>query len=207
LLSRRHKILLVLIVLVLLELLAWIAARALVVDSDLPQAEVLVVLGGSANYLERAQAAAQIFKAGRVKKIVLTNDGQPSGWSNSEERNPLFVERARSELQRQGVPTASIETLPEIVNSTRDEALLLRKTAVESHWLSLLVLTSPYHSRRALWTFRHEFRDSGVVLGLTFVRNGQQTPSPWFWWLTPSGWRQVAGEYAKFVHYRLIDRG
>ena len=203
--SLQKKLILVLLVVVLLELLGWLAARALVVEADLAQADVLVVLGGSANYLERSQAAAQIFKAGRVKKIILTNDGKQSGWSNAESRNPLFVERARDELQRQGVPPGNIETLPTVVTSTRDEATLLRKTATNRNWHSLLVVTSPYHSRRALSIFGREFRDSGIVLGLTFVRNGQQTPSPWFWWLTPSGWRAVAGEYVKFIHYRFIE--
>jgi len=184
------------------EMVAWVSARMLVVNADLPQADVLVVLGGSANYIERAEAAAEIFKAGRVKQIILTNDGQRSGWSNAEERNPLFVERALGELQRRGVANGNIEALPNVVTSTRDEAGLLRTTAATRGWKSMLVLTSPYHSRRALWTFRHEFEGSGFVVGLTTVRNGSQTPSPWFWWLTPSGWRMVAGEYVKLIYYR-----
>jgi uncharacterized SAM-binding protein YcdF (DUF218 family) len=189
------------LLLLVLEVLAWAGARALVVESNLSHADVLVVLSGSANYLERSQAAAQIFKSGRVKQIILTNDGQQSGWSQPEQRNPLFVERARDELQRQGVPAGTIDILPGVVQSTHDEAVLLRKTASERNWQSLLVLTSPYHSRRALWTFRNEFQNSGVALGLTIVRNGHQTPSPWFWWLTPNGWRMVAGEYAKWIYY------
>jgi uncharacterized SAM-binding protein YcdF (DUF218 family) len=185
------------------EIVAWIGARALIVDSDLPQADVLVVLGGSANYIERSEAAAEIFNAGRVKKIILTNDGQQSGWSNAEQRNPLFVERALTELQRQGISNDRIEILDNVVSSTRDEAILLRTTAANHGWHSLLVLTSPYHSRRALWTFHREFEGSGVLVGLTSVRNGRQTPSPWFWWLSPGGWRMVAGEYLKFIYYRI----
>lgn len=199
--SRRQKAYICILLLLAWELVAWLGARALVVDSDLTTADVLVVLGGSATYVERSRAAAEIFKAGRVQKIVLTNDGRQSGWSNVEERNPLFVERALDELQREGVPRTIIEVLPGTVQSTRDEAMLLRKTADERAWKSLLVLTSPYHSRRALWTFRNEFNGSGVILGLTTVKNGRQTPSPWFWWLSPNGWRMVAGEYVKFAYY------
>ena len=183
--------------------MAWIGARALVVDSDLPQADVLVVLGGSANYIERSEAAAEIFKAGRVRKIILTNDGQQSGWSNAEQRNPLFVERALIELQRQGISNDQIEILPNVVSSTRDEAILLRTTAANRGWHSLLILTSPYHSRRARRTFRREFEGSDVLVGLTSVRNGRQTPSSWGWWLSPSGWRMVAGEYVKLIYYQF----
>jgi len=202
-LSRQRKAYICILLLIGWELIAWVGARSLVVDSDLATADVLVVLGGSAAYVERSRAAAEIFKTGRVQRIVLTNDGQRSGWSNAEERNPLFVERALDELQREGVPRTSIEVLPGAVQSTRDEAMLLRKTADERAWKSLLVLTSPYHSRRALWTFRNEFNGSGIVLGLTTVRNGGQTPSPWFWWLSPGGWRMVAGEYVKFLYNYL----
>jgi uncharacterized SAM-binding protein YcdF (DUF218 family) len=201
--SKRQKIYVCVLLLLVWEIVAWIGARALIVDSDLPQADVLVVLGGSANYIERSEAAAEIFKAGRVKKIILTNDGQQSGWSNAEQRNPLFVERALTELQRQGISNDRIEILDDVVSSTRDEANLLRTTATNRGWHSLLVLTSPYHSRRALWTFRHEFEGSSVLVGLTSVRNGRQTPSPWFWWLSPGGWRIVAGEYLKFIYYRI----
>lgn len=201
--SKRRRIYICVLLLLVWEIVAWIGARALIVDSDLPQADVLVVLGGSANYIERSGAAAEIFKAGRVKKIILTNDGQQSGWSNAEQRNPLFVERALTELQRQGISNDRIEILDNVVSSTRDEAILLRTTAANHGWHSLLVLTSPYHSRRALWTFHREFEGSGVLVGLTSVRNGRQTPSPWFWWLSPGGWRMVAGEYLKFIYYRI----
>ncbi len=201
--SKRRRIYICVLLLLVWEIVAWIGARALIVDSDLPQADVLVVLSGSANYIERSEAAAEIVKAGRVKKIILTNDGQKSGWSNAEQRNPLFVERALTELQRQGISNDRIEILHNVVSSTRDEAILLRTTAANREWHSLLVLTSPYHSRRALWTFRHEFEGSGVLVGLTFVSNGSQTPSPWFWWLSPGGWRMVAGEYVKFIYYRI----
>jgi uncharacterized SAM-binding protein YcdF (DUF218 family) len=201
--SKRRRIYICVLLLLVWEIVAWIGARALIVDSDLPQADVLVVLGGSANYIERSEAAAEIFKAGRVNKIILTNDGQHSGWSNAEQRNPLFVERALTELQRQGISNDRIEILDNIVSSTRDEAILLRTTAANHGWHSLLVLTSPYHSRRALWTFRREFEGSGVLVGLTSVRNGKQTLSPWFWWLSPGGWRMVAGEYVKFIYYQI----
>ena len=200
---KRRRIYICVLLLLIWEIVAWVGARALVVDSDLPQADVLVVLGGSANYIERSEAAVEIFKAGRVKKIILTNDGLRSGWSNAEQRNPLFVERALAELQRQGILNDSVEILPSVVSSTRDEAILLRTTAANRGWHSLLVLTSPYHSRRALWTFRHEFEGTDVVVGLTSVKNGRQTPSPWFWWLSPRGWRLVAGEYLKLIYYRI----
>ena len=183
--------------------LAWFAARSLVVSAELPQGEMLVVLGGSSTYVERAQEAAQLFAAGRAPKIILTNDGQQGGWSQEEQRNPFFVERTAKELEQRGVPAERIEVLPQLVSSTYDEALLLRRYAEAHQIRSILVVTSAYHSRRALWTMRRVFAGSGIEIGLASPATGWQTPPPATWWLHTKGWRVVAGEYVKLVYYRL----
>jgi len=188
------------------QLIATLAARALVVKAELPHADALVVLSGSANYIERSRGAAELLHAGRANKIILTNDGQRGGWSNQEQRNPLFVERSIEELKRAGVNEVNIEVLPEVVNSTHDEALLVKEYAVSRHLKNVMIVTSPYHGRRALWTFRKEFEATGLMVGLTFPEQTPQTPSPWFWWLTPRGWRLVAAEYVKLVYYRIRFR-
>jgi uncharacterized SAM-binding protein YcdF (DUF218 family) len=185
------------------SLCAWGAARALIVKSELARADTLVVLGGSSTYVERARWAAQLFKEGRAPKIILTNDNRQGGWSNAERRNPLFVERAVEELRRASVPAESIEVLPQAVSSTYEEALLLREHAAAHNLKSLLVVTSAYHSRRALWVMRRVLAGSGVEVGISPVAPGGQTPSPGVWWLRPRGWDAVAAEYPKLVYYWL----
>src|SRR5437016_14503929 len=85
-------------------LLAWIAARELIVNAELPHADAIAVLAGSSTYIERAHRAAQLFHEGRAAIIALTNDNLHSGWSGEQQRNPLFVEQARDVLKQQGVP-------------------------------------------------------------------------------------------------------
>lgn len=187
------------------ELLAWGGARALMVSAEMPRAEALVVLSGSTSYVERARRAAQLFHEGRAPRVVLTDDGGRSGWSNAEQRNPYFVERAAAELLSAGVPAENIEVLPRAVSGTHDEAVLLREYAGTKGMRSLLVVTSAYHSRRALWTLRRVFAGSGVEVGLS-APPGVQTPSPAWWWLSARGWQVVAGEYLKFTYYWLHYR-
>jgi uncharacterized SAM-binding protein YcdF (DUF218 family) len=194
--------------LLLVALAAWAvvaraAAEALVVGEGLERANALVVLAGSAAYVERTARAAELYREGRAPVVILTNDGQLSGWSNESQNNPTFVERARRELVRGGVPAERIEALPRRVGSTHDEAVLLREYAGERRLRSLLVVTSGYHSRRALWTFRRAFEGSGVAVGVSKVEPGLQTPTPGTWWFSPRGWRVVAGEYVKMVYYRV----
>lgn len=186
---------------------AWVAARGLIVGSDMERADALVVLSGSSVYRERARHAAELFREGRAPKIILTSDGQQGGWSQSEQRNPFFVERAHAELRRAGVPPERIEVVPRPVMSTYDEAVALREYATEQGVRSLLVVTSGYHSRRARWSLRRVFAESGVRVGVAPVAAGEETPAHVAWWLQPDGWRMVAGEYVKLVYYRWHYRG
>lgn len=191
------------LVIVVWPILAWGAAQLLIVDAKLDRADVIVVLSGSAAYVERTQLAAQLFREGRAPKIILTNDSGYGGWSNAHWRNLLFVERAREELKRLGVPAERIEIMPQTVSSTYEEALLVREYAGAHGLRSILVVTSAYHSRRSLRTFRHVFKGSDTEIGVAAVVPGQQSPPPASWWLRPRGWQMVAGEYLKLIYYRI----
>jgi uncharacterized SAM-binding protein YcdF (DUF218 family) len=181
--------------------LAWGAARALVSEAELERADLIVVLGGSAAYEERARHAARLYREGRAPLVVLTFDGTLAGWSQAEQTNPPFVQLAREELLRAGVPPGSIVVLPETVSSTHDEALAARAYAERGGARSLLFVTSAYHTRRALWTLRRAFRGSGVEVGVEAVEPGGQTPPAATWWLYRRGWGAVALEYPKLLYY------
>jgi uncharacterized SAM-binding protein YcdF (DUF218 family) len=183
------------------SLLAWVAARALIVRAELSSADALVVLSGSSTYLERTDWAARLFKEGRAPIIILTNDNVQGGWSVAEQRNPLFVELAAGELRRKGVPPEKIETILDAASGTYEEALRLREYSVAHNLRSILVVTSAYHSRRALWTLRRVFEGSGIEIGLDAPATGIQTPAPATWWWHVIGWQVVPGEYVKLVYY------
>lgn len=182
---------------------AWAAAGLLVVREELPRADALAVLAGSATHVERARRAAALYREGRAPRVVLTNDGLSGGYSAADDRNPLFVELAARELRAAGVPDAAVEVVPGAVTSTHDEAVRLRAHAEARGYRSLLVVTSAFQSRRALWTFRRVFEGGGVRVGLEPVEPGLQSPRAYVWWLHPLGWRLVPGEYAKLAYYRL----
>lgn len=186
--------------------LAWGAALALVVEAGPARADALVVLAGSSTYRERARHAARLYAEGRAPLVVLTDDGQPGGWSAAEQRNPLFVERAAEELRRAGVPAERIEVAAPPASSTYEEAARVREFAAARGLRSLLLVPAAYQSRRALWTFRRVFRGTGVAVGLDAPPPGEQTPRPALWWLHPLGWRLVPGEYAKLAYYMLVYR-
>lgn len=184
-------------------LLAWLGARALVVNEPLSSADVIVVLSGSSAYRERTQKAAELYRLGRAPLVLLTDDHTRGGWSTVQQRNPYFVERAADELIKADVPAEKIIIVPGLPSSTHDEALLVRNYALAQRLKSILVVTSPYHSRRALRSFRQSFADTGVTVGLEPAPISRLTPPAALWWLQLEGWKTVGIEYIKLVYYRV----
>lgn len=190
-----------LILIALWPVAAWAAARLLIVYEPIEQPSVIVVLSGSATFRERAQHAAALYQKGRAQKIILTNDNLKSSWSAAAQRNPYYHELAKEELRRAGVPEQDVEVIMIPIVSTYDEALKLRGYCEKHDVASIVVVTSSYHSRRALWTFRRVFRETNKRVGIDPVATGIETPSPATWWLHKFGWAMVANEYLKIVGY------
>lgn len=190
-------------------LVAWCAARWLIVSdvanesTSTNQVDSVAVLAGASAYEERCAHAAEIWNEQRTARVVLTNDGVRSGWVSTEQRNPLFMERARQALERAGVPRQKIEELPQIVAGTYQEAVLLRNFATTRGVRSIIIVTSPYHTRRARWILRRVFDGSGVEVKVDAAVPHDGTPHPSTWWFYKRGWRDVVGEYVKFVFYAL----
>lgn len=205
--ARRRTLIKILVVCILIwPFAAWVAARFLIIEAPLAKADAIVVLGGSANYKERAREATRLLLEGRAPVILLTNDNQRGPWSSAEQRNPYFYERSLEEIHNAGAPDKSVDVLMNQVSTTHEEAELVKQYAVDNGFRSILIVTSAYHSRRALWTFSRVFRDTGIQVGLTPAPPGSESPRPATWWLTRRGWRLVPTEYVKMIYYVLKYR-
>jgi uncharacterized SAM-binding protein YcdF (DUF218 family) len=187
-------------------LVAAPAARFLIVKGEPLRAQAAVVLSGSSVYEERLRHAASIYHQGRARTIILTDDGLAGRWSRERQRNPRSIERGRDMLFRSGVSADHVVMLPGRIRSTYDEALAVRAYARAQRLHSLLIVTSPYHARRALWVFKRVLDADGVAVGVDPVQPGDQSPAPREWWLSRRGWQSVAGEYPKFIYYLLAYR-
>jgi uncharacterized SAM-binding protein YcdF (DUF218 family) len=135
--------------LVLLGLVGFLCPhRFLTVDSGRVQADAIVVLGGGLG--ERPARAAELFSEHAAPKIIV------SGAGDAEDNKRLLGAR--------GVPASAIEV--ELKSkSTRQNAQFTipllralgakrRAQGAEGH-LRVIIVTSWYHSRRALNSFRH----------------------------------------------------
>jgi uncharacterized SAM-binding protein YcdF (DUF218 family) len=125
-------------------LLAVLAATAffypekfLCVDSGRVSAEVIVVLGGGA---ERPVRAAELFKAGAAPRIIISGEGDDAFY--------------RQVLLRAGVPAKAIEVEGKS-RTTHENAEFTIKRLRAEQVKRVIIVTSWYHSRRALSCFEH----------------------------------------------------
>lgn len=203
--TKQHKnlrrVFIVFLLLAALWLISWLGARWLIVSAPLERADAIVVLSGSSTLAERTQHAANLFSQSRAPRILLTADDQRGSWSSAEQRNPYFYEIAVNELTRLGVPPQNVEVVRPPVTSTWDEAQLISEFSKTHNLRSILIVTSGYHSRRALWTFQTFLQDTGIQVGIDPVETGIQTPRPAAWWLSPRGWQLVFVEHLKLIYY------
>jgi uncharacterized SAM-binding protein YcdF (DUF218 family) len=137
---------LLVLVYVLSPVLLNAAARQLIREDALPAADAIIALGGDALCL-RERHAAELYHRGLGRKIVIA--GLPFAWGGNT------GDAKRRYLLCRGVPEADIVVLP-VATNTRQEASTLYKVMRQNQWRSMIVVTAPFHSRRALFTMeRH----------------------------------------------------
>jgi uncharacterized SAM-binding protein YcdF (DUF218 family) len=181
----------------------YLLLAALSVERRLDHADAIVVLGGSADYKKRTDAAANLWKAGVAPRIIVTDDGQLGGWNNVAQRNTSFAERAVSNLVGCGVDGEAIEVSSVVGQSTHDEAELIADLSVDRNFHSIILVTSSFHTRRALWTFERVARNRSlrIVYGMEYPDSDRSSFYKLFWWLDLNDRRNIPLEIMKHMYY------
>jgi uncharacterized SAM-binding protein YcdF (DUF218 family) len=147
----------------------------LVVDKTLPHADALVVMAGEEPI--RLPAAARLYKEGKAPKILLTNDGIFSSWSEERQRNLYQVEWAEDNLLKMQVPENAIVKLPYSSSGSIHDALNTRKFALDKGLKSIIIVTSDYHTGRSLWAFERVFQGYHVEIGVSPAKSDVKSES------------------------------
>lgn len=184
-------------------LVAFAGAKFLIVKADLASADAIFVFSGPGTYVERADWAAKLYREKRAPLVVVSNEGLLSGWSATDERNLYFYELSARRLEQQGVARKDIRVMSGYDAGTYRESVKLCDYVSDQGFKRVLVVTSAYHSRRALWSVQRACRERSIQIGIDSPPPGWQTPRPEIWWAHRTGWRFVAAEYVKMVYYRL----
>jgi uncharacterized SAM-binding protein YcdF (DUF218 family) len=167
------------IALVLLSFIAYLLShQLLVVESGPVHGDVILVLGGG--WIERSQRAAELYNDRAAPRLVVTGMGD--------------CETNRRRLKAQGVPPEAIQIECQARN-TRENALnaipLLRQQKAQR----VILVTTWYHSRRALACFRHYAPDIQFYSRPSYYAYARAD------WAQKSTSAYLRAEYVKIVAY------
>jgi len=175
--------------------LARHAGQFLVINQP-ERSDVMVVLDGDEND-QRYQRALELLQEGYASELVVDkrSDLQKFG------RTPATLEQEF--IDRSAGPLRSnIRVCPTTAQSTQEEAIAVAGCLNHSVSRALLV-TSDYHTRRALNTFRRQLPQYQFSVVAVHDRSSF---SPDGWWRRREWAKTTVLEWTKLVWWEMVDR-
>jgi uncharacterized SAM-binding protein YcdF (DUF218 family) len=155
--------------------------ESLTIDSGEVKADAIVVLGGG--LAARPERAAELFKQGAAPKVVVSGVGDNDAYA--------LV------LMQHGVPQDAIVREGKSA-STRENALFSIPLFRQMGAHRVIIVTSWYHSRRALYCFKHFAPD------ITFYSRPSYSGYPTEEWDLNGMRGYVRAEYVKLPGYWMV---
>ena len=163
------------------------AGKLIYKKDDLKPADVIVVLSGEDN--ERVEYAAYLFREEWAKKNRIIMAGGPVVWKHS------WASLMKEHAEYLGIPGKDI-LLEDKSLTTEENARYTKEILQKNGYKSIILVTSPYHSRRAAVIFQK-------VLGKDIKVLSAPVENSWFkfsdWWKRRRDRAAVFNEYSKFI--------
>ena len=190
--SRRTWIIAALILVVLSLVFAANAGRMLVVDSP-ERSDVIVVLAGETD--RRPARALELLDHGYARRMVMDVPA-----------DAMIYDFTQVELAEQYVrhlrQAASVVVCPTMGLSTRDEAHDAEKCLSQEQGSRILIVTSDFHTRRALSIFRHELPGKTFAVAAAY----DETQFGVRWWAHRQWAKTCLDEWLRLLWWTAVDR-
>lgn len=166
----------------------------LIYQDKLEQADAILVLGGGRG--ERILQGAELYREKYAKYMMMTGefervmDGPVYHWAL----------QGRKLANRHGVPWDRMIPILDSM-STYDDATLSLAECRKHQFKSLIVVSEPYHTRRAYYAFKKVYKNSGIKVMVYPVQDSWYTRDNW--WHSEKALMSTIEEYIKFVYYLL----
>ncbi|NHQ59184.1 DUF218 domain-containing protein [Chlorobium sp. BLA1] len=180
--------------------LVWFVGDQLVVRHEPRKTDAIVVFSGNGetsyrnnSYQRRALDAVRFYKKGYAPHIYL---------SSGRNQDLSEVEVIKLYLLEKGVSPSAIHILDQYPGSTFENVQMVTRQLRQQGAHSIILLTAPYHGRRALWTWRKETPDL-LVYTPAVVDTPAATPQ---WSANVDQIRIISYEYAAIAYNWLQGR-
>lgn len=196
---------------------AWLPlpGTLLLPKDNIREADCIVPLAGD-TYVRFAKAA-ELYKRGYSKSIVLSIE--PDREKRFDDRHfmvRLFLSKDISEkeftaaaLKFFGIEPDDIHFTRQEITSTYEEAVATKEQMISQGLESLILVTSPYHTRRALMIFKRVFKRSGIVIYHSTANDALYDPH--HWWKRERDVKKIFEEYVSivynFLYHFILGKG
>ncbi len=166
-------------------------------ETELEKADLIFVFGGPNDV--KAIGSARLYKEGYASKIMYTgNQASYSKGSNLPE-----AEYLRNITIKEGVPESDIIIENQSINSTENAVFGIKKLKdMNFNFTKIILVTLPYHMRRASLTLMSAIDDTNVKVIKSIVPSAKYTRENYFKDL--NGWTYIFYEFIKLYGGRLM---
>ncbi|HWI69950.1 MAG TPA: YdcF family protein [Nitrospiraceae bacterium] len=177
---------------VLLITFALTAGRILVVDAPQPS-DLILVLAGETD--KRPALALELLRRGYGKRVLIDVPADSKVFESSE------LDLAQKYI-RDLPDSASVSICPIRSLSTQEETGDVEKCLTPQDGARILIVTSDFHTLRALSIFRHELR--GKSFSVAAAHDPREFGSRW--WTHREWAKTCAAEWVRTIWWNAVDR-
>jgi uncharacterized SAM-binding protein YcdF (DUF218 family) len=163
-------------------------ANFLIVNNSLQRSDVIIVLSGGAG--SRVPAGVKLFKEGYADKLIVV--GGLIEWKMDE------AEIMKNHAENLGVASSDIIVVKQ-GESTYAQARKLADLMRQKGFVSAILVTSDFHSRRSKYIFRKTFLAKNLNVKVYSIPSPGLDPSTW--WTDSSSAEAILFEYMKLIWY------
>ena len=184
-----YLIWLVILVVLLIWGIIWLGFY-LSPQDPLEKSDVIVVVSGGET-VARAKEGIHLYRAFWAPKIIFSGaarDQEESGISNAQS---MAIIAYKDKVLEEDI------ILEQKSKTTFENAVGVAKILKNHHWKKIILVTSPYHQKRAEMTFHFILGDDYTIISRS------ATDSLWRkngWWKSFSGWYLSLTEFQKIIY-------
>jgi hypothetical protein len=175
-----------------LVLFARNAGKILVIDDPKPS-DVIVVLAGETD--RRPAHALQLLNRGYARRVVIDVSQDARVYDST-------IVQLAQEYIRKLPEAANIEICPIQGLSTHDESHDVAKCLAHENSSRILIVTSDFHTRRSLSTFRHELKGKSFSVAAT----RDETQFGECWWTHRQWAKTLVDEWLRLLWWNAVER-
>lgn len=190
--KRRRWWVLALLLIVALIVFAVNAGKMLVIDAPQPS-DVIVVLAGETD--SRPARALELLDRGYARRLLIDVPAQDRIFGFTAEQLAEQYEHSRPEAAQLGI--CPIEGL-----STREESHDVEECLAKEQGTRILIVTSDYHTHRALSIFRREI--PGKTFSIAAAYDSTQFGTSW--WAHRQWAKTWFDEWLRWFWWALVER-